>query len=353
MFFLSLHDPGTLRVRGSTYTTTLSTQKLHSNHFDMAKKVVLVTGGTGLIGSAIAELVETNSPTDEEWIFCSSKDADLCDTASTASLFALHKPTHVIHLAARVGGLFANMSHNLDFFRDNLEMNNNVYEECRKWKVQKLVSCLSTCIFPEHAEFPVDETNIHDGPPHRTNAGYAYAKRMMEVQNRLYREQYGCNFTSIIPSNVFGKHDNFHLESSHVIPGLIHRCYTCKKQSNALSIYGSGTPLRQFIFAPDLAKVFIWALDHYEDAEPLIVSGGTENEFSISYVAEVVTRCLDFHGKLSFDVSRADGVLKKTASDHKMRRLIPEFQFTPFEDAISATVQWFTDNYDNLQVVRR
>ena len=315
-------------------------------------KTVLVTGGTGLVGSAIAEVILANKPVDEEWVFVSSRDANLCDKESTAALFARYKPTHVIHLAAKVGGLFANMSHNLEFFRDNLEMNNNVYEECRKWKVSKLVSCLSTCIFPEKAEFPVDETNIHDGPPHPTNEGYAYAKRMMDVQNRLYREQYGCKFTSIIPSNVFGKHDNFNLDSSHVIPGMIHRCYLCKKHDKSMSIYGSGKLLRQFVFAPDLAKVFIWALHHYEDPEPLIVSGGTEHEFSISYIAETIASCFNFHGSLFFDTSRADGVFKKTANDLKMRRLLPDFHFTPFEEALAVTVQWFVENYEKPEAIR-
>lgn len=318
----------------------------------MLKKTVLVTGGTGLVGSAIAELIKADSPADEEWIFVSSRDADLCDRDSTALLFERYKPTHVIHLAAKVGGLFANMSHNADFLRDNLSMNDNIYEECRKWKVQKLVSCLSTCIFPEKADFPVDESNIHDGPPHPTNAGYAHAKRMMDVQNRLYREQYGCIFTSIIPCNLFGKRDNFSLEGSHVIPGLIHRCYMCKKNGTSLTIYGSGKPLRQFIYAADLAKVFVWALHHYEDVEPLIVSGGASNEFSISYVADTVTRCLNFQGEILFDSSKADGVLRKTASDLKMRQLLPDFQFTPFEDAVADTVQWFEENYNDPDCIR-
>ena len=119
-----------------------------------------------------------------------------------------------------------------------------------------------------------------------------------------------------------------------------------------MSIYGSGKPLRQFVFAPDLAKVFIWALHHYEDPEPLIVSGGTEHEFSISYIAETIASCFNFHGSLFFDTSRADGVFKKTANDLKMRRLLPDFHFTPFEEALAVTVQWFVENYDKSEAIR-
>lgn len=124
----------------------------------------------------------------------------------------------MIHLAARVGGLFANLKHKVEFWRDNVFMNDNVLSCCKDLKVQKLVSCLSTCIFPDKTTFPIDETMVHDGPPHPSNEGYAYAKRMIDVQNRCYHEQYGCNFTSIVPTNVFGPHDNFSIEDGHVLP---------------------------------------------------------------------------------------------------------------------------------------
>ena len=122
----------------------------------------------------------------------------------------------MIHLAALVGGLFANMSANCDFFRNNMKMNDNILSSSHKHKVEKVVSCLSTCIFPDKTSYPIDETMVHNGPPHNSNFGYSYAKRMIDVQNRAYHEQHGCQFTSIIPCNVFGPHDNFNIQQGRV-----------------------------------------------------------------------------------------------------------------------------------------
>lgn len=122
------------------------------------------------------------------------------------------------------------MKYKADFFRDNMVMNENVLHVAHLCKVEKIVSCLSTCIFPDKTTYPIDETMVHNGPPHDSNYGYAYAKRMIDVMNKVYHEQYGCNFTSVIPTNIFGPHDNFNLEDSHVIPGLIHKCYLAKSE---------------------------------------------------------------------------------------------------------------------------
>ena len=135
------------------------------------------------------------------------------------------------------------------------------------------MSCLSTCIFPDKTTFPIDETMIHNGPPHFSNEGYAYAKRMVDLQNRMYKAQHGCNFTAVIPTNIFGKYDNFHLDDSHVIPGLIHRGYLCKQKGEPFTIWGSGKPLRQFIFSTDLARLMIWTMREYEESDPIILSG--------------------------------------------------------------------------------
>jgi GDP-L-fucose synthase len=173
------------------------------------KMVVLVTGGTGLVGKAIETVVTENPSPDEIWFFASSKDADLRDRESARRLFERVNPTHVIHLAAMVGGLFRNLKYKVEFYRENVLINDNVMELCKDFKVVKLVSCLSTCIFPDKTTYPIDETMVHNGPPHSSNAGYAYAKRMIDCMNKCYNEEYGCNFTSIIPTNIYGAHDNY------------------------------------------------------------------------------------------------------------------------------------------------
>lgn len=163
--------------------TTTDTQ---ANGDTMAQSVIMVTGGSGLVGAAIRDYVAENALEGEQWIFLSSRDGDLRSRTDTEAIFAKYQPTHVIHLAAKVGGLFANMAQKVEFFRENILINDNVMECCRIYKVEKLVSFLSTCIFPDKTTYPIDETMLHDGAPHHSNEGYAYAKRLIDTMVRTY-----------------------------------------------------------------------------------------------------------------------------------------------------------------------
>jgi len=205
------------------------------NEETSAKKIVLVTGGSGLVGQAIQQVVKEQKETDQ-FIFLTSKDGDIRDFAETKKIFEKYHPTHVIHLAAYVGGLFKNMKYPVEFWDYNTAMNNNIFKLSHEYKVKKVISCLSTCIFPDKTTYPIDETMIHNGPPHSSNEAYAYAKRMIDVTNRAYNKEYGVNFTSVIPTNIYGPHDNFHLEDSHVIPGLIHKFYLAKSKKMELRL---------------------------------------------------------------------------------------------------------------------
>ncbi|KAM9235308.1 GDP-L-fucose synthase [Leptosomus discolor] len=313
-------------------------------------KRILVTGGTGLVGRAIEKVVaDGEGRPEEEWIFVSSRDADLTNATETKALFERHKPTHVIHLAAMVGGLFKNIRYNLDFWRRNVHINDNVLHSAYEMGVQKVVSCLSTCIFPDKTTYPIDESMIHNGPPHSSNFGYSYAKRMIDIQNRGYFEQHGCRFTAVIPTNVFGPHDNFNIEDGHVLPGLIHKVYAAKQTGSALTVWGTGKPRRQFIYSLDLARLFLWVLREYNEVEPIILSVGEEDEVSIKEAAEAIVEAMDFSGELVFDSTKADGQFKKTASNAKLRRYLPGFQFTPFRQAVKETCAWFSANYANAR----
>jgi GDP-L-fucose synthase len=309
-------------------------------------KVMLVTGGSGLVGKGIELYLQQNSRPNESWVFLGSKDGDLRKLEDTRAIFEKHRPTHVIHLAAAVGGLFKNMRHKVEMFRDNIAINDNVLLCCQEYKVAKCVSCLSTCIFPDKTTYPIDETMIHNGPPHFSNEGYAYAKRMIDVLNRAYNEEYGCKFTSVIPTNIFGPYDNYHLEDSHVIPGLIHKTYLAMRNNTDLVVMGSGKPLRQFIYSLDLGELIVWVLDNYEELTPIILSVGEEDEVSIGDVARMVTEAMGFKGKLIFDTTKADGQFKKTASNKKLLQLHPNLTFTPIQEAIKASCQWFVNNYN-------
>jgi len=160
------------------------------------KTVVLVTGGSGLVGMAIKDYIDlTGAKEGETWVFLNSKMGDLRKREDCNKIFEEYQPTHVIHLAAKVGGLFANMAQKVEFFRENILINDNIMECSRVYKVKKLVSFLSTCIFPDKTTYPIDETMLHDGPPHPSNEGYAYAKRLIDTMNRAYAEEYGCTLT--------------------------------------------------------------------------------------------------------------------------------------------------------------
>lgn len=321
-----------------------------NNHTTSDRKVIIVTGGSGLVGKGIETVVNGGEKRDdEEWIFLTSKDADLTNAQETRALFERLRPTHVIHLAAMVGGLFRNLKYNLDFWRKNVMINDNVLHTSYETGVKKVVSCLSTCIFPDKTTYPIDETMVHNGPPHNSNFGYAYAKRMIDVQNRAYNQQYGCKFTSIIPTNVFGPHDNFSIEDGHVLPGLIHKVYNAKNNSQPFTIWGTGSPLRQFIYSEDLAKLIVWVLREYDEIDPIILSVDEADEVSIKEAAEMVIEGMDFKGEVKFDTSKSDGQFKKTASNAKLRKYLPGFEFTPLKTAIKSTCKWFMENYDKAR----
>ncbi|KAJ3392896.1 GDP-L-fucose synthase [Lobulomyces angularis] len=318
--------------------------------------VILVTGGSGLIGKALQRVI-TSEDTEkkfskrsgENWIFLSSADGDLRDQDQASSIFKKHKPSYVIHLAALVGGLYKNMKFKADFYRDNMLMNENILHLSKVYNVKKVISCLSTCIFPDKTTYPIDEKMIHDGPPHESNYGYAYAKRMVDIINKVYNEQYGCQFTSIIPTNIYGLHDNFSLEDSHVIPGLIHKCYLAQKNNTPFTISGSGSPLRQFIYSKDLAELLVWTLREYKEIEPIILSVGEEDEITIKNVAEEIVKAMKYTGKVDWDTSKADGQHKKTASNLKLRSYLPDYKFTNFSTGIKETVEWFLANFDKVR----
>lgn len=210
------------------------------------KEIVLVTGGSGLVGQAIRTVAERDGYSKYSFFFASSSDADLAKLDEARALFAKVRPAYVIHLAAMVGGLFRNLKYNLEFLRTNLAINDNVLLLAKEYKVKKTVSCLSTCIFPDKTTYPIDENMVHLGPPHSSNFGYSYAKRMIDVLNHAYTDHFKNDpelanssdtpiFTSVIPTNVYGAYDNFNIEDSHVIPGLIYKAYqavmNAKKQS--------------------------------------------------------------------------------------------------------------------------
>ena len=295
----------------------------------------LVTGGTGLVGSAIIADVKVGRNYD-------LTNPEICD-----SMFNEHKPTHVIHCAAKVGGLGGNMNYKGEYFHDNIMINTNVIESARKAGVTNLVSFLSTCVFPDNIEYPLTEKKRHLGEPHFSNYPYAYAKRMADIQIRAYREQYGVKYTSVIPCNIYGPNDNFSLEHGHVIPMLMHKLYLAQQRNEEFVVWGSGKPLREFIFSKDVAKLAEWALHNYDESDPIIFS--TSNEISIMDLVDLLVTEFEFKGKVIFDDSKPDGQFRKPSDNSKLRSYLPDFEFTSIEEGIKETVYWFKENYDRAR----
>ncbi len=311
----------------------------------MTKTKVLVTGGSGLVGSAINKIARNY---EYDFLFINSNDCDLADYISTISLFETFKPDYVIHLAARVGGLFKNMNEKVEMYEVNSLININVLRACHKLNVKKCISCLSTCIFPNKTNYPINETMLHDGPPHDSNDCYAYAKRMLEVQSRAYNQQYGDNFVCIIPTNIYGPHDNYNLNDAHVIPALIHKCYLAKNNDRDFVVMGSGTPLRQFIYSEDLAELIMFVLEKYDEKDSIILSVCEKDEVSIKKVATLIAKAFDYEDRIVFDSSKSDGQYKKTADNSKLMSLI-DYNFTSIADGIKKSVEWFNKNYETLR----
>lgn len=302
----------------------------------------LVTGSAGMLGSSLRRLLG-----DGDTVYLTRQDADLTNFEATAALFRTHKPEYVIHCAAVVGGIGSNSIHSGEYFRNNILINLNVLEAARLAGVKRLISFMSTCVFPDKTPYPLNEQNLHNGAPHPSNFGYAYAKRMLEVQSAAYRKEWNCDFIVAIPTNMYGPHDDFALEGGHVIPSLIHRTFLRQQAGEDLLAWGTGSPLREFVYVDDIAKLTLWALENYREEDAIIFSSGIER--SIKELVEIVADKMKFTGKIVWDTTKPDGQFRKPSDTTKLRRLLPDFQFTPLDEGIEKSVAWFKANYPNIR----
>lgn len=305
---------------------------------------LLITGSNGMVGSAIRKL-DSN-------IMCLSRDiVDLRDEKRTLDVISFYRPEFIIHLAARVGGVKANSDFLGDFFIDNIRINSNVLHAAKESKVEKVVSLLSTCIYPDKCTYPLTENQIHNGPPHKSNYAYAYTKRMLDIQSQAYRDQFGCNFVTVVPNNLYGLHDMFDLENSHVIPAIIRKIYEAKQNNCDVTLWGDGSPLREFTYSTDLAKILIFILEEYNGREPINV--GNTQEYSIKCVAEMVAEIFNFKGKLIWDISKPSGQFRKPSSNEIFLNLLESYgkklKYTSLENGLKQVCNWFENSYGNIR----
>ena len=305
----------------------------------MSMKTILVTGGSGLVGSALQSIQKEYN---YYFIFLNSKQVNLLNFTETKKVFCEIQPDIIIHVAASVGGLFKNIEQNVVLFEENITMNTNVIKAAHVSGVQRLIACLSTCIFSE-METLLDESMIHNGPPHSSNEGYAYAKRMLEVSCRLYTEKYNREYSCVIPTNIYGPHDNFNLNDGHVLPVLIHKAFLANEYSIPFEVKGSGKPLRQFIYSVDVANIILLLLEK-PFVQNVILS--PKEEVSISEVAEMINT--HFINEIHYLPEYSDGIYKKTADNSKLLSIV-NFEFTELKVGIKDTINWFIKNYPNVR----
>jgi GDP-L-fucose synthase len=303
---------------------------------------LLITGSAGLIGSAIKKENIENA------FFADRKHADLTSFSDVMELFEKVQPTHVIHCAALVGGIGGNLMKSGDYFRNNILINTNVLEAARITEVENLVTFMSTCVFPDEANYPLTSDQLHLGPPHPSNFSYAYAKRMLEVQSRAYRNQWGVNFNILVPPNVYGPHDNWSLTEGHVVPALIHKFHKAKLKNEKVEIWGSGKPLREFVYASDIAKLSLWAVFNLDQEEPLMLTSGIET--SIAQLVDNIAAEIGFNGEIFFNTSKPDGQMRKPSSAIALEKLNPNFKFTELTTGLKETISWFEKEFPNVRV---
>lgn len=304
---------------------------------------VLVTGSNGLVGTALKEILGDGH------VYHTRNDVDLTNESKTKDYINYHVKHSgvdtIIHCAAKVGGVQANSSNNNGFFMENYLINNNILKSAFDNQIPNFVNLLSTCIFPDsNITYPLTADQIDKGAPHPSNYGYSYAKRLAGYETNIFKNLTKLNWINIVPTNVYGPHDNFHLEQSHMIPGMIHRAYLAKKNNEKFVVWGDGTPLRQFIHSKDLAKNILWALENWnEDRHFMAIN---EYEYSVMDMVKVIANKLEIsNDDLIFDSSKPKGQFRKPAKTD-----IPnEYKFIKIEDGISDTVEWFINNYDNVR----
>ena len=309
-------------------------------------KKILVTGGTGMVGKGFHEL-----DTEYDFTFVGSSDYNLLSAAQTDNMLNDTEPDAIIHLAARVGGVKSNSEYIADFYKDNILMNTNLLDSSRRFGIKKVVSLLSTCVYPDEAKYPLTPEQFHNGRPHKSNFGYAYAKRMLDVYSRALRQQYGCNYICAVPNNLYGLHDNFHLEDGHVIPAIIRKIHNAKVTGTPPTFWGTGENLREFTYAADISKILLFLMEKYDDETPVNI--GTVEERSIEYVVSMISQFMNYNGEIKWDISKPSGQHRKPSCNKKLLELgWKKEQYTEFNKGLKMTCKWYELNYPNVRGIR-
>ena len=296
---------------------------------------ILVTGGGGLVGQHLQDILP-------DAIYISSKDYDLTDLQQVRDMMNEEKPTSVIHLAARVGGIVDNINYPVDYLEENVLMNTNVLKACHEFDVEKVIAILSTCVYPDVVDiYPMKEEDLFNGPPTPTNFSYGFAKRCMAAHIDSYRKQYDKKWSYLIPCNLYGEYDKYEEHHSHFVSALIRKIYEAK---DSIELWGTGKPLRQFMYGGDLARVIKYMID-----KDVVGSFNVAPEWvhSINDLAEIGKKaCLKEKLVVNYNSNKPDGQFRKDVDSSKLLSALKDFEFTPLKEGIKKVYDNFSKRYD-------
>jgi GDP-L-fucose synthase len=301
-------------------------------------KRILVTGGAGFLGQSVCEELQAFGPA--ALLAPRSADYDLRDAEAIRRLFADHAPEVIVHLAAVVGGIGANRVNPGRYFYDNAIMGIQLLHEAMRHDVAKVVSVGTICSYPKHTPVPFREADLWNGYPEETNAPYGLAKKMLLVQAQAYRQQYGLNAVTLLPVNLYGPRDNFHPDTSHVIPALIRKALEARDARRAhIDVWGTGQATREFLFVRDAASAIALATEHYHEAEPVNIGSGME--ISICDLGRLICRLCDFKGEIRWDTSKPDGQPRRCLDTTRAEQAFGFRAATSFQDGLKETITWY------------
>ena len=312
---------------------------------NLSNERVLVTGGAGFLGTHLVSQLEQRGAKD---VFIPrSKEYDLVEKEGIQRLYKDAEPSIVIHLAAVVGGIGANRENPGSFFYKNLMMGVQLIEQARLHNVKKFVALGTICAYPKFSPVPFKEEDIWNGYPEETNAPYGLAKKMMLVQSQAYREQYGFNSIFLLPVNLYGPKDNFDLQSSHVIPAMIRKFHSAKlNDEKSVTLWGDGSPTREFLYVDDCAEGIILATEKYEKSDP--VNLGSGKEISIKDLAELIRSKIGFDGQIIWDASKPNGQPRRMLDVSKAEEYFGFKAKTSFDQGLDRTIKWYLENQKNI-----
>lgn len=300
------------------------------------KKNVLITGGKGFLGSHIVDILSKKNV--KKLIIPESNEYDLTQLENCKKI--VQGVDIVFHLAAKVGGIGLNLEKPAELFYDNIMMGTQLIHEAKQAGIEKFIALGTICSYPKFASLPFSENEIWSGYPEETNAPYGLAKKMLLVQSQAYKKQYNFNSIVVFPTNLYGPRDNFKPASSHVIPALILKIHEAKKSdSDKITVWGDGSPSRDFLYVEDAARGIILATENYNDTEPINL--GSEHEVTIKDLVTIISELMEFNGEIIWDRSKPNGQPRRCVSNKKAEKTIGFKPQISLKDGLNKTIEWF------------